>query len=76
MRSLRVAAVALATAVVFSATASAAADEMLRPHHLKKKAAHWNANAMPGQPGPANALGSGYVVVSDMNTGLWVFRAR
>ena len=57
MRSLRVAAVALATAVVFSATASATADEMLRPHHLKKKAAHWNANATPGVPGPANARG-------------------
>jgi hypothetical protein len=58
MRSLRVAAVALfATALVFSAMASAAADEMMRPHHLKKKGAHWNPSATPGQPGPATARG-------------------
>lgn len=51
MRSLRVGAVLLAAAFAWSGTAAAA--DLLRPHHLKKKSAHWAPGAMPGAPGEA-----------------------
>jgi hypothetical protein len=55
MRSFRLAAALLAASVLFGGSALAVTDADLRPHHFKQRAAHWDANAKPGQPGPATA---------------------
>ncbi|MGH3036844.1 MAG: LVIVD repeat-containing protein, partial [Gaiellaceae bacterium] len=57
MRPCRVAVLALVAMFAWAGVATAAVDADLRPHHFKKRAAHWQADMKPGQPGPATARG-------------------
>jgi hypothetical protein len=51
MRFVRVAILALVAAVAVGGVSSAAVDDAMRPHHLKKRGLHWDAEATPGAPG-------------------------
>jgi hypothetical protein len=51
MRFVRVAILALVAAVAVGGVSSAAVDDTMRPHHLKKRGLHWDAEATPGAPG-------------------------
>ncbi len=57
MRFVRVAMLALVAAVAVGGTSAAAVDDAMRPHHLKKKAMHWDAEATPGAPGRGTPSG-------------------
>jgi hypothetical protein len=58
MRSFRLAGVLLAANALLVGTAAATTDADLRPHHFKQRAAHWDAAARPGQPGPGTPASS------------------
>ncbi len=51
MKLIRLAALALIAAFAVGGVSSAAVDDAMRPHHMKKKGVHWNPNAKPGKPG-------------------------
>ena len=57
MRPFRVMVVALAAMFASAGVASAVVDADMRPHHFKKRSAHWQAGMEPGQPGEATARG-------------------
>ncbi|MGH3113861.1 MAG: LVIVD repeat-containing protein, partial [Gaiellaceae bacterium] len=57
MRRFGVAVTALVAMFAWVGTATAAVDADMRPHHFKKRAAHWQAGMEAGQPGPATATG-------------------
>ena len=56
MRGIRVLILALVAALAVGGVSSAAADETLRPHHLKEKGMHWDAEARPGKPGIGSTM--------------------
>ena len=48
MRRFRVAVAALVAMFAWAGVATAAVDADLRPHHFKKRAAHWQSGMEPG----------------------------